>query len=172
MKRGRVDREAPGEHLVKELKWIHGVLRRDLNQLRRLADEVSRGASANRVQATVRSLQTRSPLWQLRVNCLSWCRLVHGHHGNEDVRIFPALRRSNPALIPAVNRLEADHRRISDLLDQVEALAKLLASDDRPETRKRLILALNDVRGGLLAHLDLEEATIIPTVRRWRDWPR
>lgn len=172
MKRGRVDREAPGEHLVRELKWIHGVLRKDLNQLRRLADEVTAGASPDRVRSTVRSLQTRSPLWQLRTNCLSWCRLVHSHHGNEDVRLFPALRRANPALIPAVNRLEADHRRISDRLDQVEALADLLGGEDRPENRKRLVLALNEVRTALLAHLDLEEATISPTVRRWRSWPR
>lgn len=172
MKRGRGTREAPGEHLVKELRWIHGVLRRDLNQLRQLADEIQRGSAPDRVRATVRSLQTRSPLWQLRTNCLTWCRLVHSHHGNEDVRLFPALRRTNPALIPAVNRLQSDHRRISDLLDQVMSLADLLGGDDRPETRKRLLLTLAEVRTALLAHLDLEEATIIPTVRQWRDWPR
>ncbi|MFK3983555.1 hemerythrin domain-containing protein [Micromonospora sp. NPDC050397] len=172
MKRGRGTREAPGEHLVKELKWIHGVLRRDLNQLRQLADEIQRGSAPERVRSTVHSLQTRSPLWQLRTNCLTWCRLVHSHHGNEDVRLFPALRRANPALIPAVNRLQADHRRISDLLDQVTSLADLLSGDDRPETRKRLLLTLAEVRTVLLAHLDLEEATITPTLRRWRDWPR
>jgi iron-sulfur cluster repair protein YtfE (RIC family) len=165
-------RPAPGEHLVAELKWIHGVLRRDLNQLRKLADQVGRGAPPDRVRSTVRALQTRGPLWQLRTNCLTWCRLVHSHHGNEDVRLFPAVRRSNPALAPAVKRLEADHRRISDRLDQVEALADLLGGDDRPETRKRLIAALREVGDDLLAHLDFEEKTISPTLRQWRDWPR
>jgi iron-sulfur cluster repair protein YtfE (RIC family) len=172
MKRGRVAREAPGEHLVKELKWIHGILRRDLNQLRKLADEIGGGAAPARVRSTVRSLQTRSPLWQLRANCLSYCRLVHAHHGGEDVWLFPALRRANPAVTPAINRLEADHRRISDRLDQVEALADLLRSDDNPDTRTRLILALNQVRADLLTHLDVEEETIIPTLRQWRGWPR
>ncbi|MGW4465746.1 hemerythrin domain-containing protein [Micromonospora sp. NPDC004704] len=174
MSRARAPRQAkaPGEHLVEELRWIHGVLRRDLNQLRKLADQIGRGAAPDRVRSTVRSLQTRGPLWQLRTNCLSYCRLVHSHHGNEDVRLFPALRRSNPALVPAVKRLEADHRRISDLLDQVEALADLLRGDDRPETRKRLIAALEAVGTELLAHLDLEEKTVIPTLRQWRDWPR
>lgn len=172
MKHDRVAGKAPGEHLVRELKSIHGLLRRDLGVLRQLADEVNGGAAPARVRSTVRSLRTRSPLWQLRVNCLSYCQLVHSHHGNEDVRLFPALRRANPTLAPAVNRLEADHRRISDLLDQVQALADLLGSDDRPDTRKRLVLALEAVRGQLLKHLDLEEKTIIPTLRQWSVWPR
>ncbi|WP_371779113.1 hemerythrin domain-containing protein [Streptosporangium subroseum] len=162
---------APGEHLVNELKWVHGMLRRDLRILREVADQISSGGSAALVQAKIRSLQTRSPLWQLRVNCLQYCQFVHAHHGGEDAHLFPALRRSNPALVPIVKRLEADHRRISDLLDQVAALADLLGGEDTPDNRKRLVLALDDVSTHLLEHLDFEEESISPTLRQWTRWP-
>lgn len=163
---------APGEHLVQELRWVHGVLRHDLRTISALADEVTAGASAQRVGKAIRSLQTSSPLWQLRVNCLRYCAFVHAHHGGEDVRLFPALRRANPALNPVVDRLEADHRTVSDLLDQVESLARLIGGDDDPQIRQRLVTTLRQLASTLLAHLDFEEESISPTLRQWRQWPR
>ena len=38
--------------------------------------------------------------------------------------MFPALRRSNPDLTAVVDKLEADHRAISALLDEVEDSGK------------------------------------------------
>jgi Hemerythrin HHE cation binding domain len=171
MKQNKAPAGAPGEHLVNELKWVHGMLRRDLRVLREVSGQISSGSPAAPVQAKIRTLQTRSPLWQLRVNCLQYCQFVHAHHGGEDAHLFPALRRSNPSLAPTVKRLEADHRRISDLLDQVAALADLLGSEDTPDNRKRLVLALNDVSTNLLEHLDFEEESISPTLRQWTRWP-
>lgn len=156
---------------MQELKWVHGLLRRDLRVLEDLAAQVTAGTSPARIRSTVRSLQTKSPLWQLRVNCLRYCQFLHGHHGREDVQLFPALRRSNPALAPAVDRLQADHRKVSDLLDQVQALAGLLGSDDSAETRGRLVITLNTLGTHLLEHLDFEEKTISPTLLQWRRWP-
>jgi iron-sulfur cluster repair protein YtfE (RIC family) len=171
MRREKAAKKAPGDHLVADLKWIHGVLRRDIQVLQDLAAETSSGVSPARVQKVIKGLQTQSPLWQLRVNCVRYCQLVHSHHGNEDVSLFPALRRANPALTPAVNRLVADHRRVSDLLDQVESLANLLKTDDGTDTRARLAAALKELGTHLLAHLDFEEETIIPTLRQWSQWP-
>jgi hypothetical protein len=162
---------APGEQFVRALMWVHGLLRRDLRSLSDLAAEVTAGASAQRVQTAVRSLQTRSPLWQLRINCLRYCHFVHAHHGLEDVQLFPALRRSDPALGPAVDRLESDHRRVSDLLDRVEALSDLLGGDDGAQLREQLVAALTDLGTHLLEHLDFEEETVSPALRRWRQWP-
>ncbi|MFC4591485.1 hemerythrin domain-containing protein [Sphaerisporangium corydalis] len=170
---GQVD-DAPGRHLVEELKWVHGMLRHDLRICQELAGQISAGAPAGDVGAAVRSLRTRSPLWQLRVNCLRYCQVVHAHHGIEDIALFPALRRSDPKLGPTVDRLEADHRKVSDLLDQVESLADLLSGDsegDTDETRKRLSTALTDLGAHLLEHLDFEEKAISPTLRQWRGWP-
>ncbi len=163
--------EHPGEFLVQELLWIHGILRHDLEIVQRLATEVANGKSADLVHDEIAALKIKSPLWQLKVNCLTYCRLVHAHHNGEDAHVFPALRRSNPALGPVVDRLEADHRKVSEILDEVEGAAGDLTRDDRTDIRTRLIVALNLLAEHLLTHLAFEEESISPTLRSWRHWP-
>jgi len=161
-----------GELLFQELKWIHGVLRRDLGTYLRLAEEAAQGAPAERLERDVVQLETRSPLWMIRTNCLYYCRFVHGHHTLEDRHLFPALRRSNPALGPVVDRLEADHRRVAEYLKEIEAAADELVAEDTGEGRERLIGSLNSLAEHLLAHLAYEEENISPTLRQWDRWPR
>jgi hemerythrin-like domain-containing protein len=115
-------------------------------------------------------LETNGPLWQLKVNCLRYCRFVHSHHGAEDVMLFPELRRADPSIGPVVDRLESDHRRVSDLLDAVEAAAGAL-SDDAEGARARVVAALSDLAGHLLEHLDYEELRAGPTMRRLERFP-
>ena len=159
-----------GEALVDELKWVHGLIRRDLISIRELAADLENGLSAGDAVAAVRSLEVSGPLWRLKINCLQYCRFVHAHHHAESALLFPRLRRSNPALGPVVDKLEADHAVVSDLLDDVSAVAADLASQEEPTTRKRLIDALGDLSAVLLAHLDYEEEHIADTLRTWAGW--
>jgi iron-sulfur cluster repair protein YtfE (RIC family) len=161
----------PGELLVQELLWVHSMIRHDLQTVEQLADQVRAGAPPEQVRAEIGSLQTSSPLWKLRVNCLYYCRFVHSHHRLEDRMLFPALRRSNPALGPVVDKLEADHRRVSDYLDEVEVAADSLVHQDTVDSRRRMVGALNVLAEHLLAHLAYEEETISPTLRAWEGWP-
>ena len=121
----------PGEYLLHELKAMHNALRHDLTVCRALADQVAAGAAPEHIRAQITSLQTSSPLWKLRANCLYYCRFVHTHHTIEDVALFPALRRANPGLGPVVDKLMADHRQVSSLLDEIEAGANALLSGRR-----------------------------------------
>src|ERR1700681_2224533 len=105
-------------------QWVHNALRQEL------AGQVAAGAAPEYVREQVKSLQSSSPLWKLRVNCLYYCRFVHAHHHTEDIALFPALKRANPALGPVVDRLVADHRKVSGLLDQIEASANALGAQD------------------------------------------
>ena len=165
--------EAPfGVLLHRQLKLIHQMLRSDLEVCRRLAEKVAAGAPAAEVADQIVALQTRSPIWTLQVNCLYHCRVVHAHHGHEDADMFPALRRSNPDLSAVVDKLEADHRAISDLLDDVEDSSKEL--DDTPvnPARQRLVTALARLEEDLLTHLAFEEESIASTMRAWEQWPR
>jgi hypothetical protein len=70
-----------------------------------------------------------------------------------------------------VDKLEADHRRVSGHLDEVEAAADDLVRADTPAGRKRMVEALGAVAEYLLAHLDYEEQAITPTLRGWDRWP-
>ena len=129
------------------------------------------GASPAQVRAAIGSLQTHRPLWKLRVTCLYYCRFVHSHHTAEDWALFSALRRSGPALGPIVDRRQAEHRRVSNHLDEVEAAADDLVGHDSAVARTRVVEALRAVAEHLLAHLDHEEQAITPTLQQWDRCP-
>jgi iron-sulfur cluster repair protein YtfE (RIC family) len=160
-----------GVLMHRQLKLIHQMLRGDLEVCRQLAAEVASGAPAAGVTQQIEALQTRSPIWTLQVNCLYHCRVVHVHHGHEDADMFPALRRSNPALTVVVDKLEADHRAISDLLDDVEHAARDLNDTAGNPARAQLVTALCRLEGDLLTHLALEEESVAATMRSWEQWP-
>jgi hemerythrin-like domain-containing protein len=105
------------------------------------------------------------------VNCLYYCRFVHMHHTIEDVALFPELRRTNPALGPVVDRLEADHLRVSNYLDEIEASVRAIGNEDTPHGRQRIVDGLDGLTDHLLAHLEFEEVEISPTLRQWTSWP-
>lgn len=161
-----------GDALVGELKWVHDMIRRDLATIRRMAADVTAGLPAADVRAELASLAANGPLWQLKINCLRYCRFVHSHHHAESLLLFPGLRRANPALNPVVDKLEADHVMMSDLLDEVESTARALNLQDDTATRQRLANALQRLAVDLLAHLQYEEEQISGTLRTWTRWPQ
>jgi len=152
--------------MFEELLWVHSMIRRDLAIVERLAADVDEGLAGEAVQDALAELETSGPLWQLKVNCLRYCSHVHAHHGAEDVLLFPALRASDPSIGPVVDRLEADHERVSDLLDVVEAAARALTDTDGDDARRRVSAGLQDLHVHLLEHLDYEERNAGPAMRR------
>jgi hypothetical protein len=160
-----------GEAMVAELKWVHDMIRRDLQTVRQLAADTRAGQPAEQVAAGLRSLAASGPLWQLRVNCLQYCHIVHSHHHLESMLLFPALRQANPQLGPVVDKLEADHASISVLLDQVEAAARDLAEGESAPARQRLTQRLEALSADLLAHLAFEEDNVADTMRTMHGWP-
>jgi hypothetical protein len=170
-------RDSRGEAMVAELRWVHDMIRRDLLTVRRLAAQAEAGLPAAAVAAGLRTLAATGPLWQLRVNCLQYCRFVHHHHLAESALLFPALRAASPALSPVVDKLEADHARVSVLLDDVTAAAGELSGaagasgDADPAARQRLVAALRVLSDELLAHLAYEEENVADTMRGMTGWP-
>ena len=155
-----------GRAMFEELLWVHSIIRRDLEIVERLAADVGAGLPGEAVQDALGELKTTGPLWQLKVNCLRYCRHVHAHHGAEDVLLFPALRGVDPSIGPVVDRLEADHARVADLLDAVEAAARSLPDTNGGDARRRVIDGLQELHVHLLEHLDYEERHAGPTMRR------
>jgi Hemerythrin HHE cation binding domain len=155
-----------GRALFQELLWVHSMIRRDLDTVERLATEVTDGMPADDVRAELEELKTAGPLWMLRMGCLRYCRFVHLHHRLEDTALFPLLRETDPDVGPVVDRLEADHRRVHDLLNDVEEAAGALGEDADLEARKRVADALALLSEHLLEHLEFEEREAGPTLRR------
>ena len=141
------------------------MVRRDLETVRELAKAVTNGKPAAEVREELDELRTNGPLWKLKVNCLHYCSFVHAHHGAEDRLLFPALRVANPDLDPVVDRLEADHRKVSGLLDHVEDAARELSADAESAGRAKVAEALEALSGHLLEHLAYEEESVADTMR-------
>lgn len=160
--------------LLQQLVWVHDGLRRDLASCRELAEAARAGAEPAVLRDELGRLRRHGPLFQLGVDCLQYCRLVHAHHGAEDAELFPLVRRSAPRLAAAVDRLEADHRTVSDLLDTVEAEARALeaaGASEGDEARTRLVDALTQLSSHLLDHLEREERVLAPVFATWPTWP-
>lgn len=156
--------------LLHELKWVHSHIRRDLATVNELSRRATEGEDAAAIRDGIAELKTNGPLWQLRFNCLNYCRFVHSHHNLEDAALFPALRDRDEALNPVIDRLEADHRTVSDLLDEVEEAANG-PLEQEGEVRERLASALHRLAGHLLEHLDYEEKAIGPALNEMEGWP-
>jgi hypothetical protein len=158
-----------GRWLHEALLAVHAAIRRDLDRIQALAEQTRDGIDPEDLGRQLKALKRDTMLWQLRVNCLRYCSLVHSHHGAEDADFFSELRETNPAINPVIDRLQGEHRRVSDDLDAVEAAAKALGDDDGQQARTAVVDTLRALRENLLAHLDYEERSIEATVRRVRE---
>jgi hemerythrin-like domain-containing protein len=159
---------AVGRAMYDMLLAVHAHIRRDLEIVQGLAAQAVDGVSGTQLREQLHELKRGSILWRLQVDCLRHCRFVHLHHHLEDTEFFPELREANPALTPVIDRLEADHRRVSDDLDAIEAAARALAEEQVAEAREALVHALGALERHLLEHLDYEELNVATTVRRLR----
>lgn len=153
-----------GEALLEELRWIHSIIRSNLATIVALTDQILNGAPAEQVRAEIDELASTSVVWTLRVTCMRYCSLVHGHHHHEDAGWFPVLRQINPGLHTVIDKLEADHALVSRHLDEVEAAAARINTD--VSARAVLAEALRQLAAHLLTHLDYEERNLASTLRR------
>nr|BFD94524.1 nitroreductase/quinone reductase family protein [Kitasatospora sp. Xyl93] len=97
---------------------------------------------------------------QLRQHCLAFCDGLTHHHTGEDTAIFPALARSNPELADVLARLDEQHRAIGRIKEELVALLAGIAVTE-PE---RLRAELDRMSAELEAHLDFEEAELLPVL--------
>lgn len=150
-------REA-GNHL----RDIHHYMRQHLNTLGQLIERASAGdVEANEVRDAVDSLPITANYRRFGNVCGQYCQLIHKHHSIEDQALFPALASRSPALKAVVDRLEAEHVTVHQLLELM--ITKIMALSDEP-TRAHFDDAVEVFRAFeklLLSHFKYEEDSII-----------
>ena len=136
---------------------IHRHMRSDLDRYR---DAVSTAVETDR-PARLRSLHR----WVRGFIC----ELEEHHHAEDDV-FFPEMRRHVPSSSTIIDRLEADHRALDDLLGIWPRLSADLADPKVPfEAARSAVTALADqLRDLLMAHLDIEDNDVLPLY--WRHY--
>ena len=136
---------------VRNLIAIHDHLRSELEQIDQAVRQVAEGALT---PADARSLISRMTVrqnhWTLGSFCASYCRIVTIHHAVEDAHMFPGVRAAAPQIGAVVDRLEAEHHVIAEVLDRFDrALVDLVREDDPAGTGDRGIVEI----GSLAEHL-------------------
>jgi hypothetical protein len=150
-----------GEVLVQ----VHDHLRAELGQLRDLVDQVVAGnRDVGAARSLISTLTMRQNSWTLGTYCETYCRVVTVHHTIEDQGWFPRLREADPALGPVIDRLEAEHVAIAEVLERVDAaLVRLVAAPDEVDGVRRAVDLLSDT---LLSHLAYEESALVEPLAR------
>src|SRR3954466_2272930 len=122
---------ARGRAIYEMLLAVHAGIRRDLERIDHLAAQTLGGLPGDQLREKLEEIKRDSMLWRLQVDCLRYCRFVHMHHNAEDGAFFPELRETHHDISPVIDRLQADHRRVSDDLDRVEDAANALVDEER-----------------------------------------
>ena len=149
------------QHLVD----VHDHLRAELDTVRDLVEQVLRGAQgAAAARSAINVMTMRQQSWALGAYCQSYCRLLTGHHSLEDVAMLPHLRSAEPVLAPVVDRLEAEHHVIHEVLEELDrALVRYV---DDPLEGPGLQEAVDLLTDTLLSHLSYEEHQLLAPLAR------
>jgi hypothetical protein len=154
--------KAVGQHLAQ----VHDHLRSELSQIRELLRQVKQGSlEVGHAREAISEMTMRQNNWTLGAYCASYCAIVAGHHGLEDQAIFGHLRQADPGLAPVIDRLEAEHVVIHEVMQDVDrALVNLVKS---PGDYSELDDAVDVLTQTLLSHLGYEEREITEPLSRF-----
>jgi Hemerythrin HHE cation binding domain len=92
--------------------------------------------------------------------------LLHHHHTGEDIGLWPLVRRRAPDLGSQLDMMEAEHASVAGAIILTQAAARQYAAAADPSAAHDLRLALVELRGVLLPHLEHEETEVMPRVMR------
>jgi iron-sulfur cluster repair protein YtfE (RIC family) len=89
---------------------------------------------------------------------------LHLHHSAEDELLWPRLRERADVDTALVARMEAEHERISALMDKADGLLPKWRENPEDATKRGLADVLEQLAAELDTHLGEEEAEILPLV--------
>lgn len=161
-RRGR----AVGQHLID----VHNQYRAELEQVRDLLARVAKGiTAAGAARGELNRLTIRANDWALGGACQMQCVALTEHHGTEDAAIFPHLRRSQDSLQDVLDRLDAEHHAIADVLEDIDAA--LIHLVQHPADLGPVTEAIDLLTDTLLSHFAYEERELVGPLARHGFFP-
>ncbi|HEY3737364.1 MAG TPA: hemerythrin domain-containing protein [Jatrophihabitans sp.] len=130
-----------------EMPMIHRVLRRELGRLPALV----RGASGDPARAA-----------QIAYHATETLDFLHVHHHGEDELLWPVLKPRVPQAAELIDRLEAQHGDVSSVLADIKLGLPSWSLSADPAVGEQLAGRLESMNSTLVAHLDEEEAHLLP----------
>ncbi|MFI7444989.1 hemerythrin domain-containing protein [Nonomuraea indica] len=133
---------------TQDMEIVHRVLRRESRLLMELVAAVTPGDTA----------RAKVIADHFRVYRLG----LRNHHEGEDELLWPPLLSRVDLEADIVLRMQAQHERIAATLTRLDAAVPAWEATAGADERDTLVAALSEHRAVLLAHLDDEEATLLP----------
>ena len=93
--------------------------------------------------------------------------VLHHHHEAEDINLWPRLRERATDQQELLDTMEGQHRGIDPALAQAEELGAAWAATADIAAREAFAESIEAFSGPLLAHLDQEEADILPLAQQY-----
>ncbi|RCK67944.1 LLM class flavin-dependent oxidoreductase [Desertihabitans brevis] len=158
--------QAQPQHLID----VHDHLRAELAQVRDVVRQVAEGhTQVGAARSVINTMTMRQNNWTLGAYCESYCRVVTGHHSLEDRSVFPRLRALDPDAAPVLDRLEAEHVTIHDLLDGLDRALVGLVGQERPgdPALAELQRSVDLLTDAMLSHLSYEERELLHPLARF-----
>jgi hemerythrin-like domain-containing protein len=141
-----------GGAAAREMPLIHRIFRRHFAEVRALVQEVPAG-DAERVRAVADHLGFLLDG-------------LHMHHTTEDELIWPALGERAGIDAPLVARMAEQHQQIDGSVAEVRAASGTWRSAPTPTASSALADRIGEFLVVLEAHLDEEEAVVVPLIER------
>ncbi|MFD1696945.1 hemerythrin domain-containing protein [Roseibium aestuarii] len=118
----------------RQLAAIHAAYLAELDALEGLLSAVERGdASAGAVSAAVDSLTLERNYRQFGTLCGRQCYVLTMHHTIEERHMFPAISaRAAPGLLAVIERLQAEHVVVHQLLERLSEASLALGAQAGP----------------------------------------
>jgi hemerythrin-like domain-containing protein len=155
------DRSLAGKHLV----LAHDLLRRALAELHEQLTRVEAGVgNAAAVRSQLAAMTPGRHGGALSAYCESYCRVLTLHHTREDAVIFPHLRRAEPALAAALDRLGREHLAVHGLIDRLDAALTAFLTGAGAITAVRAAFEL--LAESVHAHFGYEEGVLAGPLAR------
>ena len=137
---------------VHDMVVVHRVFRRELRLIPELVRRVQPGDTA---RAAVLAAHGRLVLDGLE-----------GHHTGEDELLWPKLLERCTPDADLVHRMEEQHDRVHDALEQLMPALDRWEAEARPAVTEEVAADFDALRTALLPHLDEEERHILPLAAR------
>ena len=137
---------------VHDMVVVHRVFRRELRLIPQLVREVAPGDIA---RARVLTDHARLILDGL-----------HGHHTSEDELLWPKLLDRCSFEAELIHRMEAQHERVHDALEDLRPALDRWEAEARPAVSEEVAAGFDALRTALVEHLDDEEREILPMAAR------
>jgi hemerythrin-like domain-containing protein len=130
-----------------EMTMIHRVLRREIGRLPELVVTSSDDPERRAIVAD---------------HAGEVLQFLHIHHHGEDELVWPVLRPRVPEKAELIDHLEAAHTEVSAALDTLVPAVNAWSLSGDPAQGEQLAAGLRAMQSTLVAHLDEEEAQLLP----------